>query len=371
MTIKYALLRKQIFDQELKQIFAQVKQFGLLLIVFLGTAVPVLFFVMLLGFGIVLNNKGSALGSLIIVWGLLLTQSVLLLTFKKAILGSEFYLYLSSLNVGKGYKTSITVLLTLYCHPLLLIHVFILASIDPRRWVDVPHGFVFLALQIICTMLILCKESTVYWFLGLSFLWLGLGSYFSAFASLTLIEHLYSYVFLCMLSLFLPSKIAQIRLNLSPFIRLWMNQFFAQHGLIQFQISLTLLVSIMTMYCNIHLPQYASYINFLGAQIIVLASSSVQLMVNRQIARYTHFFHDQLSSPTLRYYQYLAPVMLGALMLFVFLAMQQQVNYWFVHMLALIGCIAIAKKWRTALIFGWLVITSLLVAVYLYANIYL
>ena len=99
--ISYFRLRKQIFVHEVKHWLQQVQHLLVLTVIFLGTALPALFYGALLGYGIILDNKGSVLHSLMIAWSIMVVQCIILLLSKSAILGSRYQYFLLSIQIGR------------------------------------------------------------------------------------------------------------------------------------------------------------------------------------------------------------------------------------------------------------------------------
>ena len=114
----------------------------------------------------------------------------------------------------------------------------------------------------------------------------------------------------------------------------------------------TLLI-IMTHYCAQNLPEYIHSVNFIGAQLIVLATSSLQLSVHKTINSYPLFFASYLSCPSISKHQYWVSVAASfAMLLIASVALGSFVVLF--HILSAIFCIYCAKRLVKFFIAAWL-----------------
>lgn len=364
----YFSLRKQIFVHELKHMLRQIEHLLLFSIAFLGTALPALLFISLLAFGVILDNDSSSTQLLFIVWALLITQSMILQLAKQAILGSRYHLYLISLEQGFAKRFTADFILGLFCNPIIFLYMFVLMSIAPQRWVEIPHGFLVLFLLFVGSLVCIYKPRGLYTFLLL------------AMCSIPLLSA-YSFVFglfvfcilqvLCIL-IFLTHKplFSSFSLPLPVEWMFWLSLCIGgssgiaglkgqnSNSLLSACAVASLLI-IMTHYSALNLPEYIPAVTFIGAQLIVLCTASIQISIHRIIHTYPLFFAGYLEVSSISRSQYwvstatsltmllLASFVLGSLIIML-------------HMLSALFCIYCAKRLPRFFIAGWLMSNALL-----------
>lgn len=353
MNADYLRLRRRIFQQELWQLNEQIKKLGVIIVAFLGTALPVAFFAVLLGFGIVLKNDVPPSESLMIIWCLLLVQSMLLMLLKKAILGSGYRLYLNSINPSVIEQHFSTLVYCVLCQPLLIIHLYIIANINVSDWQDVPHGFLLLGLQVLCAFCVIAHMRTVYWFLGLSFIWVLIAQLITQLITgVSLLSHLWIttgiFGLAFMGAYYVRGQSVSIQHMLPIKLRIWSMHLVNQHGVILWLISTCLLVAILCRYSALQMPHYASGIYFIGAQILVLVFASAQLLMNRLTRQHEMFFSPSFMHPSIVKAQVLLPLFCGILGLLTFGLIQTQIHMGIavLNFLTLGMCMWVAKNFE-------------------------
>lgn len=372
--IGYFALRRQIFVYELKHMLRQIEHLVLFVIAFLGTAIPVLFFLSFLAFGIILDNDSSTSQLLFIVWALVMTQSMLLLLAKQAILGSRYRYYLTNLERGFGKRLLADSMLALTCSPILLLYVFVLVSIAPGYWIKIPHGFLLLLL-LLGTFVCLYKPQGLFWFLGLTLCCIPLLS--SQSLVLALICFCIIQVLIILVFMVCKSNFSSFYIALPIEWMFWLSLSVGSYaGLSQTSGSgqkpnsllsvcaISILLIIMTHYSAAHLPEFISNVNFIGAQLIVLASASLQLSTHKIIHTYPLFFASYLSNPSIAKRQYWVSIATTFILLLVAAFVLSRFIV-LLHLLSALLCIYSAKRAPKFFIATWL-ISSLCLALLIF-----
>ena len=371
-SIHYFRLRKQVFIHEVKHWLKQVEHLFILTVIFLGTALPALFYGALLGYGIVLDNTASSLHSLMIIWSLLVVQSIILQLCASAILGSRYLLFLQSVEPRVLKQRAIDIYFGLLCSPLLIMLGFILGSIESLHWGKFLHGFVLFALQFALSIVCLYKPKVLVWFLGLSLvavIVLGHG------LELTLISCLYVLIILLVsVYILLPflHRILAPNLRLLPSrLTIWLSMTSSSTGSAQGARSITkpnallmfigfiTILMVMGKYASINLPEYTKTVQFITGQFLVLACASLQLSINKTLQRYSYFFAQYMPSGHFNLTQYWVSIV-AALCTFFAASLLFSSSLLLSHMLALLFCLMFIKRYASYFMLVWLVSTGLL-----------
>ena len=366
----YFSLRKQIFVHELKYMLRQIEHLLLFIIIFLGTAIPALLFISLLAFGVILDNDSSSTQLLFIVWALIMTQSMLLQLTKQAILGSRYYLYLTSLDQGFVKRITADFMLGLICNPIVFLYLFVLTSIAPQHWIEIPHGFLLLFLLLLGSLVCLYKPKGLYTFLVLSMCSIPLLSSQNFVLGLTVfcvLQVLSILIFMARKPLF-PSFSLSLPVQWMFWLTLCLGSGLASEktGLkgqksnsLLSACAVASLLIIMTHYCVSNLPEYAKAVTFIGAQFIVLSTASLQISIHRIIDTYPLFFASYLANSALSRGQYWVSVAASFTMLLLASLVLGSVIV-LLHLLPALFCIYCAKRLPKFFIAAWLVSSALL-----------
>ena len=121
--VKYFAFRRALFADDIKLWLKQFEHLLLVSIMFLGTALPALFYALLLAFGIVFNFDIQAAQTttsslmvdnlqqtLFIIWCIFTVQCILLMLARDAIVGTRYGLFLASINIQPSLKYVIDIL---------------------------------------------------------------------------------------------------------------------------------------------------------------------------------------------------------------------------------------------------------------------
>lgn len=368
--IGYFSLRKQIFVHELKHMLRQIEHLLLFIIAFLGTAIPALLFISLLAFGVILDNDSSSTQLLFIVWALIMTQSVLLQLAKQAILGSRYHLYLTSLEQGFAKRISADFILGLICNPIIFLYLFVLISIAPQHWIEIPHGFLLLFLLFVGSLVCIYKPKGLYTFLVLSMCSIPLlssQSFVFGLSVFCILQVLSILVFMTRKPLF-----SSLPLTLPVEWMFWLSLCLGS-GLARDKSSLkgqksnsllsacavASLLIIMTHYCASNLPEYVEAVTFIGAQFIVLSTASLQISIHRIIDTYPLFFASYLAHPAISRAQYWVSAAASFTMLMIASVVLGSFIVLF-HLLSALLCIYCANRLPKFFIAAWLISSALL-----------
>ena len=304
MLTRYYTLRKKIYQQEIKALISQIKQFSMLLFVVLGTALPAAFYGALLGFGIIYKTQSGAVDSLTIVWCFLLLQTLLMQLCMQAITGRQYSLYLTSLQPPVWQRRVVTALFSFYCLPLLLLNVLVIAFIDVHRWHEIPHGFLFLGLQVVLAISNFTRTKALYWFLSVSFAYTVLASSVVAFADITLTQHLLIFYGVLTVSYALAKYTIRVPIPMPLVMVIWIKHAMDNKRILSIQLGLGMLVCVMASYCAQQMPHYQSAVHFIAAQLLVLISAGFQISVTQMLEKHRLYYHAILRKNTYKLAQY-------------------------------------------------------------------
>ena len=297
----YFTLRKQIFVHELKHMLRQIRHLLLFSIMFLGTAVPVLLFLSLLAFGVILDNDTSTTQAMFVAWAVLLAQTLMLIITKQAILGSRYQFYLCTLEKNAVKRVIADFALAFLCNPLVILFVFILLSISPTRWADIPHAFLFLGLMLGGSYVVLYKPKGLFWFLGAVLCSIPLLSsqslefgllVFCIIQVLCLVLFSGNHSFSSKISFSLPIEWMfwlSLLIGVNNSTSASSASAYKANNLLN-ACAVSLILIIMTYYSEQSLPTYSQAVIFIGAQFIVLCTASLQISTQKLMSTYPLFF---------------------------------------------------------------------------------
>lgn len=164
MNYAFFVYRWQAYKRHLMTLYQQIKQFGLLFIAVLGTALPSIILLGFLGLGRVIESPNTALESVYAAWLILTAQTVWLYFLKVAIKDTLHRLFQYQLGTNKQAVCA-DFLLLLISNPFLLASLFLLLTMQSWQIAQAPHFIVFIGLQLISSLLVLYR--LVYWVVGL------------------------------------------------------------------------------------------------------------------------------------------------------------------------------------------------------------
>ena len=360
--LAYFKLRLQIFAFEIKHWSKQLEQALLLVSLFMGVAIPVLFYLLLLAFGAFLSDDTSTKQAALIAYSLILTQSILLQIFRAGILGSRYTLFLNTVSTSAKRRSVASVLLSGIANPLMGILVFILLSIEFTQWHKVPQGFALLSLQVMSTYLVLNQVKRFNISLAVSFLAL-LAVWFWP-SNLDTWVVIAGFHFVMLASHLAPSSLTSLIPNLPPIklansIKLWFGIFVHKSASNSSNTPLLLLsgcvlLLLMSVYSAQQLPQYVQNISFIVLQFLVVLCVALQLSINRLFAEHRLFFaqYTELNSKFLTK-QFLPVVLSLSIVLLVHFGIFSDFKTLLIQVPFALICLACAKRYPSMLIITW------------------
>lgn len=355
MHTSYYTFRKKIYQQEIKALITQIKQFSMLLFVVLGTALPAAFYGVLLGFGIVFNNQSGAIDSLNLIWCFLLLQTLLLQLCMRAITGEQYSLYLASLNAGGWQRHAITALFSLYCLPLLLLNVLVIGFIDIDRWHEIPHGFLFLGLQVTLAVSIFKTPKALYWFFIVSFTYIVLASLLMGLVGLTLNQHLLVFYGLLVLSYVLAKYTINMPIPLPLVMVIWVKHAIENRRIILIQQGLGIMLCVMASYSIQQMPYYQDAVYFIAAQILILIGAAYQISVTQMLEQHRLYYQFILSINKYKYTQFSIAAITNIVLLCVLSMMTTFSASIPAHVICIILLLLCAKYRPSSFVLIWIV----------------
>ena len=362
--LDYYLLRKSIYSYQIRQLNEQLKKFSLLLFTLFWTAVPAIFYSLLVGLGIIMSNVDDVLASLPLVWIFLTLQSMLILTLKGAILGCENHLFLASLNRPRFMKVSASALLALASSPILLMSLIISFSIPIDRWWEAKHAWLFIFLQTLTIAISLINPTKIrlYWFISL--LWLLISLFIDDSGLLNLTHHLLVFIAMlgaCHLVNFAhsPNKPSRLLHKLPVYTRYWCEHAISQSSLAFLILCFNAIVMVGIIYLTKQVPNYTGQVFFVGVQIVILLSASIQFAINQNIDEYDMFYKHYLANADFRHLQYLFPLLLGGICIGLYSVFLQNQYFIWLDTICLFMLVYIVKQHKNWFAIGWLFLSAL------------
>jgi hypothetical protein len=333
--ISYFRLRKQIFVHEVKHWLQQVQHLLVLTVIFLGTALPALFYGALLGYGIILDNKGSVLHSLMIAWSIMVVQCIILLLSKSAILGSRYQYFLLSIQIGRVksfavdawfaclYRVKTLVWFLALC---LLSNVLIMGDLLPVN-IKLASALIFYAflLLVIFVMSLLTKSLAMPKILTLPIqynIWL---------------------------TMTLSSQSAQSNGNRSANK---MNSFLMCAAFCA-------ILLMMGSYSESNLPAFKNIVHFITGQLLVLACIGLQLSIDKTVKVHALFFEQYKVRDKWLLAQYWVSLSV-ALFVLATAALLFSAPIMLLHVLALVFSLLFLKRYSAFLMVAWLCSSAIL-----------
>lgn len=308
----YLQCRYGCLMHELQLLLQQVQQLLFGMIILLGPAVAALLMMLVLAYGMFYRPDLPPSQAILLAWSLLCGQSLLLWLYRDALLGSRYQLFLNSLPIPTTQRRLVDQLLLLACHPLLLLHLFIIASANMSQWQQVVPQLCFAVLQYGFAVALLYRGIRVLWLLLLSLplLWLP---------TLPLALWGLSIALLCCWPKALPTvkkndtpsapKAVQGRFQAA--CRFWWQQSLQQPAALLSRLLLMLLILALGHISVTERPDLGGWIGLIAASLLLLNSAGWQVSQYQFCQHYTLFLAQ--FPPLLRQLQYCGPLMLTLL----------------------------------------------------------
>ncbi|WP_395345099.1 DUF6136 family protein [Ningiella sp. W23] len=285
-------LRWQIFNYEVRFALKQIQHTSLLVIMFLGVALPALVFFLLLGIGSFLNAQNSSAESYSMALVLLVLQSVILTLFRPAILALRFRKYVQALT---RYKLKLFVsdaLLGLLCCPFLLLLMFVLASSDLSQLSRAMPGFLLASLMVLFAFIsMLSVKQTLSALIALSaWAWISLTLLDVSVSLWLLMCHLITLFCAVCMAVYPKNGMHFSKPSTMNLAKVWWRFVLSHSQHLQLFLLAMMLILIGGYYCAINLEDFKHPIALLCFQLMALLSANMQLLVVRQLLEHQKFY---------------------------------------------------------------------------------
>ncbi|WP_368485453.1 DUF6136 family protein [Pseudoalteromonas sp. SD03] len=275
--------RYQAYKTELTQLLLQLKSFGLLFLVVLGSSVLGLILLLFLGLGKIIDSSAAPQYGAQMALFYLLLQSVMLSAMKSAIKNSKQRLFQQTIARSVWLYLVDIKLLTL-SNAWLIASVLIALDLTLSQWVKVPHFIVFMLLQFSLGVLCLYKTSAlVYGFLFSTILVL-------VPIHMQPLNYHMGFALLFALSLFVLVVNVNGRIAVSSLLGFWFCYLLNHCWTLVWRVSLLLCVFMASAALINERADLVPILVILAMAFIVLFSSSLQFDCGRVYEQYRLFF---------------------------------------------------------------------------------
>ena len=354
MISSYLGYRWQLFACEIKHWLAQLSGVMLLLLAVLGTAIPVLLYLVMVGFGMLAEEKFAVDDAILFVASILLFQSVILDVCQSAITGAQFNEFNASLTTNSWLIRSSDCALAILCNPMVLLNLLLLSSAGVAAWIELQHMLLLLLLQIVLTIMIFSSAFRTYLIIACCFL-CSYMPFFTAIDITLLVVLMFS-----------------IGCTITPTVTF--NIAFKQYSTWAFWLDfwrinrrvpvLVLAVSILTLFIAHGFEQQRpdlSEVAFLVAgQFLILVTSVLQVELNKLQAEHSAFYQVYVGVVA---FSRARDLLLVAAVLLIFVLLwlvSAKPGYGFLQFLMSLCCLWVARRKSAYLIYSWLVSCALM-----------
>ncbi|CAM4109162.1 DUF6136 family protein [Pseudoalteromonas ostreae] len=276
--------RYQAYKIELTQLLLQLKNFGLLFLVVLGSAMLGMILLLFLGLGKIIDSSDAPQYGAQMAWLYLLLQSVMLSAMKSAIQNSQQRLFQRTI-VRSNWLKLMDIKLLLLSNGWLLASVVIALDLNYSQWLRAPHFVLFMLLQLGLGVLCLYKPRTlIYGLICTAIL---------ALLPINIAPLAYhcGFIILFALSMVLPAFSLSDQLPVNALSTFWLS-FFIQHSWVLVWRVALLLCVFMAITTLLHeRADLAAIFNVIAAAFMVLFTSSLQFDCGKLHDKYQLFFH--------------------------------------------------------------------------------
>lgn len=307
--------RFQAYKTELMQLLLQLKSFGLLFLVVLGSSILGLILLLFLGLGKIIDSSDAPQYGAQMAWLYLLLQSVMLSAMKSAIKNSRQRSF-QQILVKRYWLGLMDIKLLLLSNGWLIASLVIAIDLSINQWLRVPHFLVFILLQFTLGILCLYKPlALVYGFL-LSAMWL------MAPSDVTPLTYQCGFVLLFALSTLMVPFNFTAKLELSSLTGFWLMFFMQNSWTLVWRGALLLCVFVVS---QVLLQQRADLViifSIVSLAYLVLFSSSLHFDCSHIHQQYSVFFKMQNKQTAFFASQFipslvmLLPALIGYMILF-------------------------------------------------------
>lgn len=268
---------------ELKQLLLQLKSFGLIFLVVLGSSILGLVLLLFLGLGKIIDSTDTPLNGAQIALFYLLLQSVMLSAMKPAIKNSNQRLFQHTIACPSWLNVA-DIKLLLISNGWLIASLMVAFDLTLVQWIKVPHFIVFICLQFGLGIACLYKPSALVYGFVFSTLFL-----FTSFELTPLIYHL-GFVIIFFFSVFIPVININAIVSVRSLFGFWFCYFINHSWILVWRISLLLCVFMASATLLEKRADFVNIIDAVATAFIVLFSSSLQFDCTKVYEQYRLFF---------------------------------------------------------------------------------
>ncbi len=303
--------RLRAFLYQLKLLLEQLRQFGLMVLLFAGPALPSVLFLLVLALGLIVRNQGGSQETIELILLCLAGQGMLTWTLRSAMLDLQHRQFGLSLAASKRLCTAMDVLLSWLLNPLLLASLAIAGAMNWEQHMHAQHFIPFIMLQVFFGILMLYRPGE-----GMSALVAG------GFICLLPIGLMQSLALLAMIfslaAVFsLPNLKSEIQVR--GMTGFWLQFLHASYSRVLWRIVLAVLLVSAVGVISRHRPDFANAITLIAAMVTALLLSSIQFDVDKKVREWQRFFTQLGKERALKFSQYavsLVFVTVGGLVFF-------------------------------------------------------
>ncbi len=350
--------RYQAYKTELTQLLLQLKNFGLLFLVVLGSAMLGMILLLFLGLGKIIDSSDAPQYGAKMAWLYLLLQSVMLSAMKSAIKNTAQRAFQQTL-VKRYWLGLMDIKLLLLSNGWLIASLIIAIDLSVSQWLRVPHFLLFLLLQFVLGILCLYKPiALVYGFL-LSAIWVMLP------LDVSPLIYQCGFMLLFALSTLMVPFSFTTKVKLSSLTGFWLLFFMHNSWALIWRGALLLCVFVASQVLLQERADLVAIFSILSLAFVVLFSSSLQFDCRQLYQQYSVFFNMQNKQTAFFVSLFIPSLIVLLLALIGFVVLHNQAN----SLLLVIGVVwcllqqALAQNKPAHYALVWIVITGLLLAV--------
>ncbi|MBB1399347.1 DUF6136 family protein [Pseudoalteromonas sp. SG44-8] len=350
--------RYQAYKIELAQLLQQLKNFGLLFLVVLGSAMLGMILLLFLGLGKIIDSIDAPQYGAQMAWLYLLLQSVMLSAMKSAIQNSQQRLFQRTI-VRSNWLKLMDIKLLLLSNGWLLASAVIALDLNYSQWLRAPHFVLFMLLQFSLGVLCLYKPRALIY-----------GLVFTAILVLLPINiaplaYHCGFIILFALSMLLPAFSLSDQLPINALSTFWLS-FFMQHSrVLVWRVALLLCVFMAITTLLNERADLEAIFNVIAAAFTVLFTSSLQFDCGKLHDKYQLFFQANYQQRVFFISQFMPSCLFFLITLSSYLLFVEQIE-WLLLSLSVGWCILqlyIAQKKPAHFALVWMITTGGLLAV--------
>ncbi|TMO01326.1 DUF6136 family protein [Pseudoalteromonas sp. S558] len=349
--------RYQAYLTELKQLFLQLKNFGLLFLMVLGSATLGMILLLFLGLGKIIDSSDAPQYGAQMAWLYLVLQSVMLSAMKPAIKNSQQRLFQRTI-VGSWWLNVMDIKLLLLSNGWLIVSAVIAFDLTFTQWLKAPHFILFMILQFSLGVLCLYKPKALLYGFVLT-------------AALVLIPinikplaYHGSFAFLFLLGVLIPAFNMAKRLSVNSLMGFWLAFLINHSWVLVWRVSLLLCVFMASATLLSERTDLASIFTILALSFIVLVTSSLQFDCGNIFTHYRLFFNTCDQQRIFYISQFVPSIVLFIITMIFYMLIVGQMSF-LLLLAAVIGCVLqlfFAQKKPAHYALVWVITTGLQLA---------